>query len=220
MRFYWEDDGNVIVRSELCICERTLIALWTTEARCVKIWKLLIDVSYHTTLFYLSYIVYGFRRHCTTVSVVVKVITASFPQSRQQKEKKTTNRRVHRWPQHSFSSSYRNAHWSLTHKLHPSGSDMVFCCYVSYSIRGVSCRGHSGSYTLCGTTTGGPPCLLRFHRSTRRSWTWNSLSHVSCSKDTGLTDEHGTWGYCASLRFKQLFNITTFITLIYMHRFC
>lgn len=119
-------------------------------------------------------------------------------------ERKTTNTRVHRWPQHSFSSSYRNAHWSLTHKLHPSGSDMVFCCYVSYSIRGVSCGGHSGSYTLCGTTTGGPLCLLRCHRSARRSWTWNSLSHVSCSKDTGLTDEHGTWGYCASLRIKQL----------------
>lgn len=34
-----------------------------------KIWKLLICVSYHTTLFYLSYNVYGIRRYCTLPEV-------------------------------------------------------------------------------------------------------------------------------------------------------
>lgn len=117
------------------------------RSKVCKIWKLLIDVSYHTTLFYLFICLTMFMASGDTsiVYVVVKYITTVQPRVKTTR-RKNPNMRVCPWPQHSFSSSYRNAYWSLTHKLHPTDSDIAFCCYVRYSIRGVPCGGHSGSY--------------------------------------------------------------------------
>lgn len=76
MRLCWEDDGNVIVRKEVCICERTLIV--GNRSKVCKIRKLLIDVPYHTTLF-ICLTMFMASGDTTTVYVVVKYITTAQP---------------------------------------------------------------------------------------------------------------------------------------------